>query len=71
MAYMNCRECGGEGTVLTLLVHHANKTFRTPLLSCPFCDGEPNGTQGKRAGEELANYTDKPFLIQQGYTQIH
>ncbi|MBP9782510.1 MAG: hypothetical protein KBC50_02150 [Candidatus Pacebacteria bacterium] len=68
---MNCRECGGEGTVLMLFVHRVNKTFRTPLLSCPSCGGESNGTQGKRAGEELANYEGKPLLIEQGYKHIH
>ncbi|TXI11874.1 MAG: hypothetical protein E6Q68_05050 [Polynucleobacter sp.] len=71
MAHMNCLVCEGEGTITAFFVDHINKTFRTPLLSCPSCDGESNGTQGKRSGEELANYADKPFLIQQGYTQIH
>lgn len=71
MVSVYCLACEGEGEVVALFVHHANQTFRTPLLSCPSCDGGSNRGNGIREGEVLANYADKPMLIEQGYREIH
>jgi hypothetical protein len=71
VANIHCLVCEGEGTVVAFFVHHDKKTFRVPLLSCPSCAGESNGVHGKREGEVLTNYADKPMLIERGYVEIH